>query len=362
MKKLLLCSLCLIQTLTLFQKAQSCTDIKIQAKDGSVVVARSMEFEFDIQSKLNVVEKGQKKLSHAPKEMNGIEWTSKYKIAYLDGFGLDGATDGMNEKGLSVEILYMPGYAKYQDEQAQKHPDKALSILDLGVFILGNFKTTDEVKKALQEIYVWGEPHNNFIFPIHLAVNDSEGNSTIVEWTDKGLNFNDNKVGVLTNSPYYDWHTINLNNYLNLNPINPPQKLVNGETFSPAGQGAGFVGLPGDWSPPSRFIRAATINSYAQKPKNAQEALLLGSHLINSFDIPKGIMRDKDKNDPSYGDYTPWVVLKDLNNKVIYFRHYSNPNFYSVDLSKVIFEKGQSKKTISIQQPYAPNDLSNQLQ
>ena len=102
----------------------------------------------------------------------------------------------------------------------------------------------------------------------------------------------DNVVGVLTNSPTYEWHIQNLRNYVNLTAENAKPVKVGNVTYAGTGQGSGLHGLPGDPTPPSRFVMAAATAYLADKPKDAAEALIVAEHLINRVDIPKGLVRD----------------------------------------------------------------------
>jgi len=92
----------------------ACTDFRLKAKDDTVIVGRSFEFGINPDSKLRFSPKGEKYVSKAPDGENGMSWTSKYNFLYLDAFGDDIAVDGINEKGLAVEMLYFPVFASYQ--------------------------------------------------------------------------------------------------------------------------------------------------------------------------------------------------------------------------------------------------------
>jgi len=150
----------------------ACTEVRLKSEDNSVVVGRSMEFAQKLNSNVIVQPKDQKRTSKLPDGSNGKKWTAKYGVIYLDGFGLDIAVDGFNEAGLSVGELYFPGEAEYA-EAPKKKKSRAISNLDLPLYILQNFATIDEVKEALPKLIVWGERLevlNNIIVPVHYAV------------------------------------------------------------------------------------------------------------------------------------------------------------------------------------------------
>ena len=146
----------------------------------------------------------------------------------------------------------------------------------------------------------------------------------------------DNPISVLTNSPPFDWQMSNLQNYLNLKPENPDPILFRGVPIGPPGQGSGFLGMPGDWSPPSRFVKIATYLRFAKQTASCMEAVNLAEHLLNTVDIPLGEVRDPGKET---GDYTQWIVIKDLTQKVFYFRSYSDLVLKSVDMKKLNFDQ-----------------------
>src|SRR5690348_4706995 len=126
--------------------ADSCTSFRIESNDGTVLVGRSMEFGMQLNSTLMVVPRGFRFVSPAPGGAERITWHAKYGFVAMNGRGLDVATDGMNEAGLSVHLLLLPGYAKYQAAGAQDSA-RALAHIDVGNWILSNFATAEEVKK-----------------------------------------------------------------------------------------------------------------------------------------------------------------------------------------------------------------------
>ncbi len=108
--------------------------------------------------------------------------------------------------------------------------------------------------------------------------------------------------------------------------------------FCVTGQGSGSVGLPGDPSPPSRFVKTYFLLATALPVKNAAESLVLAQHIINNVDIPLGLSRDKMDNSTVY-DYTQWVVFKDLTHRKFYYRTYHNMALHMVDMNKLDFSE-----------------------
>ena len=320
--------------------SNACTEFRLKSKDNSVVIGRSMEFAQNLNSNIIVQPKGQKRSSKLPDGSDGKKWTSKYGVIYLDGFGLDIATDGFNEAGLSVGELYFPDVAKFEDVP-KKNKSKAVSNLDLPLYILQNFATIDEVRKELPKLTVWGEKLevlNDIVVPVHYAVYQADGKGIIIEYSMDGLTIFDS-VGVMTNSPSYDWHVTNLRNYVDLNAENVPPTVINGVSFAGTGQGTGLKGIPGDPTPPSRFVRAAAMAYLTEKGDTAADIVNLSEHILNNVDIPIGLVRDFE-NGKTFHDYTQWVVIKDLTNKILYYRSYENMSLRSVDMNKLDMSEG----------------------
>lgn len=333
---------------TLPQASRACTEVRLKAEDNSVVIGRSMEFGQALDSNVIVQPRGQENVSKLPDGKDGVKWKSKYGVLYLDGFGIDVAIDGMNETGLSLGSLFFPGEAQYQEMKGAKR-SRTMVVNDLPLYILQNFATVDEVKEALPKLTVVGihtPALQNIVVPAHFSVYEPDGTGIIIEYTKDGLNIYDS-AGIMTNSPAYPWHLTNMKNYIGLTNVNSEPVVIDGVSFAATGQGSGLNGIPGDPTPPARFIRAAAMAFLAAKPKNAGEAVNLAEHIMNTVDIPLGTVRDfSDKE--SFGDYTQWIVAKDLTNKVLYFRTYGNMTLKSVDMKRFDLSEGGKRFSMPV--------------
>lgn len=332
--------------------AFACTDIQLITKDGAVIVGRSFEWggvlktnkdgSSYIYSPFNwgfrLWPAGMKVTSTKPDNKPGLSFTTGY--AYF-GFVGDPSSpfvsDGQNTEGLTLEMLNYPGYAEYQEVTPQdKH---VMATDDFGAWILGNFANTDEIKKELPKITVWGKPNPvmmNQIPQFHFAVHDRSGKSIIIEYTKKKLNIYDNTANVMTNSPDYAWMTDNLKTYVNLAPDNVVRMLKENKQLVPFGQGSGMLGMPGDYTPPSRFVKAAYLVYYAKQPDNAAEGVRTAIHILNNVDIPFGATREKTADGVYAQDYTQMKVIKDLKNNIWYFDTYGNiGSICKIDLNEI---------------------------
>jgi choloylglycine hydrolase len=267
-----------------------------------------------------------------------MKWTSKYASVGANGVGKPFIFDGVNEKGLASGLFYFPtsaGYMPYTPADASK----TLAQWELGSWMLENFANVDEVKANLPNVVVptvvfeqW-----NMAPEVHYIVSDASGNNAVIEFVGGKLTVWDAPLGVITNSPTYDWHMTNLRNYLNFSMSNAPDVKLGSVTLKPFGIGSGMLGMPGDFTPPSRFVRAVAFSQSALPSATGSDAVLEAFHILNQFDIPKGAAREheKDEHGNVLADYTVWTSAIDLREKKFYFRTYEDSHIRVVDLMKM---------------------------
>ncbi|APA83217.1 linear amide C-N hydrolase [Francisella tularensis] len=298
-----------------------CTEVSIKAKDGSVVVARTMDFAKPTGQKF--------------KEFTNHKYKFKAKltdISFLKWSLLECVSDGFNEKGLSIATLWLP-----ETEYAVKVEDKEdkLSALSLPQDILGNCANVDEAVAMLKGKQV--SLPANFIqqfATIHLSLIDKTGKAVVVEFKEmdgkKGVPiFYKNETGVLTNAPSYPWHLENLRNWVQISPYNTTKGIINGFKLGTTGFGNNQSGLPASATPVDRFVRVNILKNLAinhLQPKNTEEAMLLLDKLISKVEVIKGTsanhkLGNNDEVNSICGadyDYTQWTVIKDLTKYRLY--------------------------------------------
>ncbi|MCX2452056.1 choloylglycine hydrolase family protein [Pedobacter sp. PLR] len=327
-----------------------CTGIQVKTESGAPIYGRTMEFATDLRSEVLVIPKGIHFVGAGPQvNVPGLHWTSRYDITGLNVMELNLIIDGINSEGLSVGAFYFTNYADYMKVQPEE-ADQSLCSTDLPTYLLSTCKTVEEVKIALLEIKVNKGAHTGApnqlaqdataqvqAVALHYNIHDAEGNVLVVEYTHGELHMHDNPIGVLTNSPDYMWHYTNLSNYVNLTPINVTELPLKNMTDKRAklppvkafGQGTGLLGLPGDYTPPSRFIRAVFYSQSVIPVKENEEAVLQAFHILDAFDIPLGTIRDS-QGDP---EYTQWTVASDLEKRKFYFHTVNDRTIRMVDLA-----------------------------
>jgi choloylglycine hydrolase len=323
----------------------ACSDFQLKAKDGSVVIGRSMEFPIDLKSEVCVVPRGQQFSIINKAGIKGLSWTSKYGFIGVNAFKLkDTYVEGINEKGLAIDGLMFTG-SVYQPVKEGKY----IPLDKLAAWTMGNFATVAEVKKALAETNIAASEINKLKdMGLHIAFHDAVGKNIVVEFINGKAKIYDNPLGVMTNRPDFEWQTNNLRNYINLDARDKKDKTVNGLKIEPTGVGSGMLGLPGDWTPPSRFVRLAYSIDAALPTKNAPETITLAMHLLNIVDIPKGVIKENPEPMVKLYGIAQWVVIKDLTNKVLYYKTYENPTWKAVDMKKFNLNAGAAIKSIAI--------------
>ena len=316
---------------------ESCTGIKLKAADGTFVHARTLEFATNLKSDVIAVPRGYSRTGTTPDGKPGIKWTAKYASIGANGVGLPYIFDGLNEKGLAVGLFYFPTSAGYNVYTPSDAPN-TLAPWQLGSWILENFASVDELKNNIDKVVVpavvfesWG-----FAPEVHYAVLDSSGQSVVLEYIGGKLQWHNNELGVVTNSPAFDWHMTNLRNYLNFSVTNAPPVKLGTIILKPFGQGSGMLGMPGDFTPPSRFVRAVAFTVSANSCRTNDDAILQAFHILNNFDIPRGSTREEgtDSKGNELADYTQWTSAKDLKALRFYFRTFDDSQIRMVELSK----------------------------
>lgn len=317
---------------------KACTGISLTAKDGSRVVARTIEWGgSNLNSRYVIVPRGHKQQSFLPGgATGGMAFTARHGYIGLAVEQKEFVAEGLNEAGLSAGLFYFPHYGQYEDYNPEK---KATSIADLQLvsWILGNCQTVDEVKEAIAKVCIINiDPRSS---TAHWRFTDTTGRQIILEIINKKAIFYENKLGVLTNSPGFDWQMTNLNNYVHLIPgLAPAQQLGNIE-LSSFGNGSGFLGIPGDITPPSRFVRAAFYQATAPQQESGLRTVLQCFQILNNFDIPIGIEYAPDQVPVDLPSATQWTVATDITNRTVYYRTMYNSAIRCIDLRKINFNK-----------------------
>ena len=243
---------------------------------------------------------------------------------------------------------------------------------------MSQFANVDEAKQALEKYKVWSDKSimiDGISPEVHFLITDKSGAGIVVEYIDgkvKFYNVNSN-VKVMTNAPTYDWQLLNLKNYLSLDNKTPTNvkisDVVNTDKHKKTLQdlsgflGGGLLGIPGDYSPPSRFVRTAAIGYYSNNkaPENDVDLVSKVTHILHNVDIAKGVVAEQLKDKMMF-DHTAYVVIKDLNNNKLYISTYYHPNDpVVVDLNTLDEDNSKGFDIVLEKLPFPNNDITDKL-
>lgn len=338
--------------------ADACTSFIVKAKDGSIVYGRTLEFALPMQSQFIVIPRNLAIKGTGPDGTagTGLEWTGKYATAGANGLGLPVVVDGLNEKGLAGGMLFFPNLARFQDV-APDEGKNSIASFELLTWILTNFATVAEVKEALPKIKVSNAPQAVFktAVPLHVTLHDLQGNSLVIEYAGGELHMYDNPSGVMTNAPAFPFHLANVGLYGNLSPNEPAPREVGGLTIAQPSSGAGLHGLPGDFTSPSRFVRAFMFVQNLPELPTALDAMNAARHILNNFDIPPGAIVTSADSSAGGGvtgfETTEWTAVADLKNGIYAIWDYNNPTPRTLDFKQIDLDAKAIKLTPFNQNP-----------
>jgi len=311
--------------------AEACTRALFAGSDDMVVTGRSMDWMEDIQTDLWAFPRGMTRDGAAGPD--SPKWVAKYGSIIASGYNI-ATTDGMNEKGLVANLLYL-AEADYGN-QADKPP---LSIGLWAQYVLDNYATVDEAVKGLRaqpfRIIAPTLPDGSAA-DLHLAISDPSGDSAIFEYLKGDLVIHHGKeYVVMTNSPSYD-KQLALDSYW---------KRIGGTKF-----------LPGTNSAPDRFARASFFigvvprkidpNFISAVPEGAfaNQAVAEVTSVMRSVSVPLGITTPDEPNIAS----TLWRTVSDQKNKVYFFDSATTPNTFWVPLEDLDLSEGAPAKKLPI--------------
>ena len=192
--------------------------------------------------------------------------------------------DGMNEKGLAMAGLLFSGNAVYQKPAEGKENIPSWAFIP---WVLGQCESVSEAENLLKNLNLTDVPFRENLPPaaLHWMIADRK-RSIVVESTKEGLQVYENPVGVLTNNPPFPFHLKNLHQYLNLTAEEPENRFSEELQLQPFSRGMGAIGLPGDWSSVSRFIRSAFVRAHSVSEEG--DGLRQFFHILGSVEQPRG--------------------------------------------------------------------------
>ena len=300
---------------------KACTRIVYQGPNNTILTARSMDWKEDCKTDLWVFPRGMERNGAIGK--NPFTWKSKYGSVVASAYNMS-STDGMNEKGLVANLLWL-AESEYPQWDGKK---PGISIAAWVQYVLDNFATVDEAVKAMEkrnfEIVSDMMPDGTRMATLHLSISDANGDNAIFEYIGGELKIHhDYSYQVMTNSPIFD-QQLALNDYW---------KNIGGTTF-----------LPGTNRAADRFVRASFYINAIPKTDDIYKATASVFSVIRNTSVPLGISTPNEPNISS----TRWRTVSDHKNKIYYFEATNQPNVFWVNFKDLDFSEKASVKKLDL--------------
>ena len=298
-----------------------CTAVTYKTRDH--YFGRNLDLEYSYEETVTVTPRN---FSFAFRKMGKLE--SHYAMigmAYIaQGYPL--YYDATNEKGLSIAGLNFPGNADYKSYCQGKDN---ITPFELTPWILGQCATVGEAETLLRRINILNEDFSPELplSPLHWIIADRE-RTIVLESVQEGAKIYENPVGVLTNNPTFPYHTFNLNNHMTLSPKQPENAwCLPLEKYS---RGMGAMGLPGDASSMSRFVRAAFVKTNAVSGESEEESVSQFFHILKSVEMPRGCVELK----KDLYEITVYSSCCNVDRGIYYYTTYENSQICAVDMHR----------------------------
>ncbi len=282
-----------------------CTAFTLRTRQGETFFGRNMDFSYVIKPHLYIIPKN-------------FEWDNSLNMEKIQdiycfiGIGqeLDGDLgffDGVNEMGFAAAALYFAGYAQYDTIQDSRYR-KQIPSIDFLHYILGRCADVDDLRQLLKNLSIVGveDPVTQTVAPLHWMAVDRSGECVVIEQTERGMEVMANPIGVMANSPDYQWHKTNLRNYMEASPYQSEEDIWGNVRLIPFGQAGGTQTLPGGYTSPERFVRTAYLKSFIPIPQSRMEGVVSCFHVMESVSIPKGAVVTS-RNSYDYTKYTAFI-------------------------------------------------------
>ncbi len=254
--------------------------------------------------------------------------------------------DCINDQGLAFAGLNFPNNAKFFDVDESKIN---VAPYELPLYFLSQFKTVKQVKEQLKKINIANTPFSNKLplATLHYIIAD-KNECIVIEQTKDGLFVYDNPYGVLTNNPPFTYHIANLSNYMNITNKEVINRFAPNLELDIYGKALGAIGLPGDSSPTSRFVKATFLLNNIRFNNNDDFNVNQMLHILNNVSTLKGETLLSDNSE----EVTIYSSMYNLDQKQLFIRTYENNQISKFSLDSIDFSKN---KLIQISIPRKEN-------
>ena len=234
--------------------------------------------------------------------------------------------EAVNEKGLGIAGLNFPGNAMYHDRQEGK---KNVAPYELFPWILGQCSTASQARQLLADVNLLNIPIADSLplAPLHWMISDKK-ESIVLEATKDGVHLYQNPYGVLTNNPPFPYYQAHLSNYRNLSSQVPENQFAKDLPLPVYGQGLGSIGLPGDYSPVSRFVKAAFLKWNSQSPQEEAANVTQFFHILDAVAMVRGSVITGE----GACDITTYSCCINAEKGIYYYKTYENNQIQSIQM------------------------------
>ncbi len=300
-----------------------CTAATYKTKD--FYFGRTLDYEISYGDEIVITPR-----SYPIRFRNGVETNAHNAIigmaCIMDNFPL--YYDAVNEKGLAMAGLNFVGNAHYYDSINGKDN---VAQFELILWILAQCDSVKQARQKLKKINITKEQFRPELPAAQLHWMIADKNETIVvESMSSGLKIWDNPVGVLTNNPPFDKQMFNLNNYIGLSPRDPQNNFSDKLNLDMYSRGMGALGLPGDLSSQSRFVRVAFVKMNSVSGDSENESVSQFFHILGSVDQQRGC----DYVNGDKLEITIYTSCCNADKGIYYYTTYDNHQITAVDMHR----------------------------
>ena len=233
--------------------------------------------------------------------------------------------DAVNEAGVCIAGLNFPGNACYTGG------DNSIACYEIALYLLSKCESAREAVHVFTEKGINGAPFHESMpaTPLHFMIADTKACFVVEPMADR-IHVHENPLGVMTNNPPFEFQKMNLNNYLNLSPCEPQIRFSDKANLQAYSRGMGAIGLPGDFSSQSRFVRAAFVKCNSPVSENPESNIMQFFRMLDSVAMPMGSV----VLEGGHLDRTIYSSCCDADKGVYYYRTYENSLVHAVDIRK----------------------------
>lgn len=236
--------------------------------------------------------------------------------------------EAVNEKGLAMAGLNFPQNACYHPLNPQKDN---IAPFELIPWVLSQCATLSQARRLLASIHLCNEDYNEQfpLTPLHWILSDPNASLTLEPVRD-GMRQYENPVGVLTNNPTFDIQLFQLNNYMQISSQAPENHFSSELSFCAYSRGMGGIGLPGDWSSPSRFVKAVFTKTNSVCPSTESASVSQFFHILSAVEHPRGCVR----LDHGSSEITVYSCCCNMDKGIYYYKTYDNSQISAVSMHR----------------------------